>query len=295
MTPRTSPRELFVSSEQVQLAVQARGDAERPTVVLVHGFPDTHRVWDLVAERLEADLHVVTYDVRGAGASTVPSRRLGFRVDALVDDLVAVIDHASPDRPVHLVGHDWGSVQVWSAVLLAESDPRLRGRIASFTSISGPALQEFSAFVRTGLRRHSWRRVLRQLRRSWYVAAFQVPVLPELVLTRYADALESKLVRGQRLGDAAHWSQTFGADAVNGLGLYRANLRRAGRTRARTRIPVQLVVPLHDGFLGADLYADLDEVVDDLTRVDVPAGHWVQRTHPDLVADRIRTFVTAGP
>jgi len=53
----------------LSLAVQERGRAGAPTVILVHGYPDNHHLWDLVAEHLEADHHVVTYDVRGAGES----------------------------------------------------------------------------------------------------------------------------------------------------------------------------------------------------------------------------------
>jgi len=95
----------------LSLAGQERGRAGAPTVILVHGYPDNHHLWDLVAEHLEADHHVVTYDVRGAGESGVPNGRSGYRMEALVADLVAVADAVSPDRPVHLVAHDWGSIQ----------------------------------------------------------------------------------------------------------------------------------------------------------------------------------------
>ena len=60
--------------------------------------------------------------------------RGGFTLEKLTDDFLAVADAVSPDRPVHLVGHDWGSVQAWEFVTV----PRTEGRIASFTSMSGP-------------------------------------------------------------------------------------------------------------------------------------------------------------
>lgn len=124
----------WVTSGTVQLAVREEGAPENPTVVLLHGYPDTGAVWDEVTERLRHRFHVVTYDVRGAGDSTVPGDEAAYALPELVGDLHAVIDAVSPARPVHLVGHDWGSIQGWDAVTSSALD----GRIASFTSISGP-------------------------------------------------------------------------------------------------------------------------------------------------------------
>src|SRR4051812_22182803 len=121
-------------SDGVRLAVQERGAAGAPTVVAVHGYPDDHRVWQGVADDLAVDHRFVTYDVRGAGASDAAPARVGYRLDRLAEDLAAVLDAASPDRPVHLLAHDWGAIQAWHAV----TDPRFAARVASFTSISGP-------------------------------------------------------------------------------------------------------------------------------------------------------------
>src|SRR4029077_15135298 len=64
--------ERTVRSDGVELAVREAGDPSRPIVVLVHGYPDTSALWQPVFERLEPRYHVVTYDVRGAGASSTP-------------------------------------------------------------------------------------------------------------------------------------------------------------------------------------------------------------------------------
>lgn len=93
----------------VELCVAELGDAGKPTVVLVHGYPDSKEVWSDVAVRLAEHWHVVLYDVRGHGRSTAPKPlRGGFTLEKLTDDFLAVIDTVSPDRPVHVVGHDWG-------------------------------------------------------------------------------------------------------------------------------------------------------------------------------------------
>ena len=134
----------------IELCVAELGDPAQPTVVLVHGYPDTKEVWSEVAVRLAERFHVVLYDVRGHGGSTAPEPlRGGFTLEKLTDDFLAVVDAVSPDRPVHLVGHDWGSVQGWEFVTVA----RTEGRIASFTSMSGPSLDHFGHWIKRRMKR----------------------------------------------------------------------------------------------------------------------------------------------
>ncbi|MGH2786009.1 MAG: alpha/beta fold hydrolase, partial [Actinomycetota bacterium] len=125
-----------VASRDVSLLVRESGDPGAPTIVLVHGFPDTSRLWDEVVERLQGRYHVVTYDVRGMGQSSPPRGPAGYALERFAGDLIAVIDATSPGRPAHVVGHDCGAIQSWEAV----TSPELSKRIASFTPISGPSL-----------------------------------------------------------------------------------------------------------------------------------------------------------
>ncbi|MCP2340320.1 SDR family oxidoreductase [Actinomadura rupiterrae] len=141
-------RDHRVRSGEVELAVRERGEAHRPTVVLLHGYPDTSAVWDEVAEMLAQRFRVLAYDVRGAGASTTPEDPNDYRMEALLGDLAAVLDAVGGDAPVHLVGHDWGSVQGWAAVTDDPAGRPLWGRIASFTSISGPDWRHVAQWVR---------------------------------------------------------------------------------------------------------------------------------------------------
>ncbi len=270
------------------------------TVVAVHGYPDTHLVWDPVATDLASDHRVITYDVRGAGGSSSPATQDGYRTERLVDDLVAVLDALAPDGAVHLLGHDWGSVQLWDAVCAEEHDPRLTGRIASYTSISGPSLDHLAAFVR----RAPDDEVQAQRKRSWYVRAFHVPVLPELAWRHLTGPMRQRMARTERLvttdGPGGHWAPSLGDDAARGLGLYRANVRRRLRHpgEGATRLPVLLVAPRHDHYITPASLRYVADAVPRLQRVDVDAGHWVPRTHPGLVAGLVREFVTqhsAGP
>jgi pimeloyl-ACP methyl ester carboxylesterase len=209
----------------------------------------------------------------------------------LVSDLVAVLDAVAPDRRVHLVGHDWGSIQLWDAVVRSGTDPRLRGRIASYTSISGPCLDHMDIWMRRALRGSSTdrRAALVQGLHSWYACAFQIPRLPELTLRHVG--LRRRLARSERI--APHFETSLVDDACHGLNLYRANL--FGRDRVpggpTTDVPVLLLVPTRDRYLTPAVYRDLGDFVPRLTRVDIQAGHWVPRTHPEQVAAHIGAFV----
>jgi len=279
----------------LSLSVTEYGERGRPTVVLVHGFPDTSAVWGPVADRLATDLHVVAYDVRGAGHSDAPSERSGYALPVLVEDLAAVLDASSPDAPVHLVGHDWGSVQGWEAV----TTEGLAHRFASFTSVSGPPLDHAGLWAQRhrSLRPADLRLTLGQALHSWYIAYFHVPRLPEL-LTRCSRATSLWTTTLHRLEGAStdgHWpALTFGTDFAHGVELYRANVRtRLLRPVAgHTDVPVQLVVPLRDRYVTPALLEGLEEWTSLLWRRPADAGHWVIRTHPDNVARWVGEVVT---
>lgn len=289
-------RTLSVRSGGVTLSVRVHADRDdAPTVLLLHGYPDTQRMWDPVVRLLAGKhlLRVVTYDFRGAGDSTAPARTADYASERLVDDLVAVMDHTSPDRaPIHLVGHDWGSVQLWDAVTTEEVDPRLRGRIASFTSISGPGLDLVAHALRRARAERDLSLLSAQARRSWYIYAFHLPWLPELVWRHQSARVRGRLNRAERAIDG-HWADTLAEDGAHGVNLYRANVwQRMRHPRpGRTRVPVQVVVAELDNFVVPSLYRHLEELVPDLTRVDVRAGHWVPRQRPKLVAGLIADHV----
>ncbi|MFI8850694.1 SDR family oxidoreductase [Streptomyces sp. NPDC053499] len=288
-------RERRVASGGIELCVAELGDTARPTVVLLHGYPDSKEVWSEVARRLEDRFHVVLYDVRGCGRSSAPKPlRGGFTLEKLTDDFLAVVDAVSPTEPVHLVGHDWGSVQGWEFATVR----RTEGRIASFTSISGPSLDHFGHWIKKRMSRPTPRRVaqlLGQGAKSWYVYALHTPVLPELA---WRGPLGKRWPRLLELIEKApgggYPTSSLPADAAHGAWLYRDNVRarlRRPRTDCCAHVPVQLITPTQDAFLSERLYDELEQWAPRLTRRTLPAKHWVPRTRPDRLADWITEFV----
>jgi pimeloyl-ACP methyl ester carboxylesterase len=169
-------------------------------------------------------------------------------------------------------------MQVWEPL----ADRRLAGRVATFTSISGPSLEHVGAWLRD--RRHL-SASLRQLLVSTYMVLFQIPLLPELVLRR----APIERVAGRAIPRSA-------ADRTNGINLYRANvIRRVRRPRpARLDLPVLVLAPVDDPYsrLPTATQAPVPYVAD-LTVEEIPGGHWVVAQDPGLVADRVRAFVAA--
>lgn len=282
----------WVTGDGLRLAVWEQGEPGAPTVVLVHGYPDTHAVWHDVAAELAGRFHVVTYDVRGAGESDVPADREGYDLAHLVADLSCVAEATSPDRPIHLVGHDWGSIQAWEAV----TTELLSGRIASFTSISGPSLDHVAQWFRARCTRRprDLRALVTQGVRSWYVAAFQLPGLAPLAWRTVApSALRRALRRVEGIDVDHHPAPTLARDGANGVELYRRNVPRRMRDPASrvTAVPVQLIVPLADRFVTPAMLADVGDHCADLTRREVAAGHWVPVSRPTEVADWIAEHI----
>jgi NAD(P)-dependent dehydrogenase (short-subunit alcohol dehydrogenase family)/pimeloyl-ACP methyl ester carboxylesterase len=280
----------ITSSDGVRLAVYETGDPDATPIVAAHGYPDNHTVWDGVVAILSARFRVITYDVRGAGESDQPTQRRAYRMAQLVDDFLAVLDAVSPNAPVHLLAHDWGSIAAWPAV----TDERLVHRVASFTSISGPSLDYAGAWFRASAKHP--RAALRQLLESYYIAFFQLPRVPEALARREqwdrALAAGSRLGRGaMATGRAPHRTE---ADKINGIQLYRANvLHRLTRPEPkRTDIPVQLLVPDKDIYASPDLQSQSPvPYVSDLSTRRISGGHWVIVDRPDVIARCTSEFI----
>jgi len=282
-----------VTSGDVRLAVYSWGavsrDGERrPTVVLVHGYPDNASVFRPIAEALADRFHVVAYDVRGAGRSSAPESTSDYSFDRLVRDLSNVLDAVSPDAPVHLVGYDWGALQGWEALL----GGALEHRIASFTT-AAPSLEHVANWVVGRLRRRSPRalaEVVGLVVRDVHMLLVQLPVVPELAWRAGLSRFWPTILRA--IADVrVEATETQQADAVNGLALYRANLPVVRPGRRTTRVPVQLLVMTNDEFVPSAIYEGIEAAAPHLRMRSIAAGHWGVLTHATEIADHVATFI----
>jgi epoxide hydrolase 4 len=197
---------LSLQLEPLRMQVLAAGPADGPPVVLLHGFPELSVSWAEVLPLLAAaGFRAYAPDLRGYGGTDVPAH--GYDIDTLAGDVAALIRHVSPSGPAHVVGHDWGGAIAYH---LAAHTPAVVRRLA-VVNCPHPAV----------MARRIWRPD--QLRRSWYMFFFQLPWLPELLLSR-------------RRGEAV-----------------RQAIRRALTREARARIPDARLQPYADAFARKDV------------------------------------------
>jgi pimeloyl-ACP methyl ester carboxylesterase len=160
--------ERITSYERAGLAFDVIDDGplDGPPVVLLHGFPQRATSWAKVTPLLgEAGLRTHAPDQRGYSPGARPPGRRAYKILELVDDVVALIGRI--DAPVHLVGHDWGATVAWNVAA------RHTDRLASLTAVSVGHPEAFKRALRT----------VDQARRSWYMGLFQLPFVPERLLS----------------------------------------------------------------------------------------------------------------
>lgn len=303
MTTPAAPTRFVDSTDGVRLAVFDEGDPDGPPLVLVHGWPDSHVVWDGVAAALADRFRIIRYDNRGVGATTTPKRASAYTTARYADDFAAVTDALCPGRRVHVVAHDWGSTGMWEYL----ARPQAADRIASFTSLSGPSIDHVYRYVIEALKRPyrplRFGRALSQLLRLSYMAFFSLPlVAPAAVRAVIAEGLR----QFQRIGegipaDRLLHSDTYRRDAARSLQVYRANyfpsLLHPGRTDHVVEVPVQVLVNTRDPFIRPHLYDETPRWVPRLWRRDLRAGHWSPMSHSHVIAAAVRElaeFVDGG-
>ncbi|HTM86010.1 MAG TPA: SDR family oxidoreductase, partial [Mycobacterium sp.] len=246
--------------------------------------------WDGVAEQLLATrpggYNVAAFDVRGAGDSSVPADKSGYRFPQLLADIAAVIADLGVEQ-VHLLGHDWGSVQGWAAV----TDEALMPKIGSYTSISGPHLDYAGTFLRSAHTPRALADVTKQALASGYIWLFLTPRLPEAM---FRSGLGARVVAAMdRIGRSSTRNQhrtvpRSEKDYLNGLNLYRANMPAPLLTPTGqlppTRVPVQVLAPRRDIFVTPALQRFTGAIPTGGRVVPIEGGHWVVTGRPDVIA-----------
>jgi len=145
----------------VGIEFEVTGPGAGPVALLLHGFPDSGRVWrHQVPALAEAGFRVVTPDLRGFGRSDKPAGVDAYNLVHLAGDVLAVLDDIGAQK-AHVVGHDWGAGLAWGLAALVPE--RVDHLVA--LSVGHP-----TAFRTAGLA---------QQQRSWYMLLFQFPDVAE--------------------------------------------------------------------------------------------------------------------
>jgi pimeloyl-ACP methyl ester carboxylesterase len=266
---------------------------EGPLVVLLHGFPEFWYSWrHQIGPLVEAGYHVVAPDMRGYDLSDKPQSWRAYDASLLAGDIAGLIRTVgertgAKERDAFVVGHDWGAAVAYAVAMLHPDAVR---RLAILNVPHAARMLE-------GFR------TLKQLRKSWYMFAFQIPRLPELMFARQDYSFAKRSLRAdskkaftdedlERYVEA--WSQP---GALTGMiNYYRAVLRRSPRaTLAGLRpisAPTMVIWGMLDRHLGSELAEPAPEWVPDVRMERIPdATHWVQHDAPARVNELLIDFL----
>ncbi len=272
----------------IRLHYVAAGPEDGELVVLLHGFPECWYSWhDQIPALAEAGYRVIAPDLRGFNRSEKPAGVSAYDSEELVGDVVGLIHHAGRES-AHVVGHDWGGAVAWA---LAIGRPDMVDRLAILNS---PHPSLFARELRTNRD---------QQRKSWYMFAFQVPVLPEILLSAGNSWLLDRLF----LRSLGRDGETFSAEerrrfreafsrpgaARATLNYYRSTIRGMARqvlsgedvADLPVTVPTLVLWGEQDDALSLDLLDGLDDLIEALEVETFPeAGHFLQADEPEAVS-----------
>ncbi len=284
-------------STGVTLNVAFAGPENGPAVILLHGFPESHRTWREIAPRLDNRFRLIMPDQRGFAGSDHPQDVGDYRTDSLIDDIFALADTLGLES-FSLVGHDWGGAIAWPAAL--RNDPRLR----KLAIINAPHPVVFQKSLvededqRAASQYISW---FRMPGADKAIAAMGYRAFLEKTFESHVDI--SKMSEADKQQYIAEWSQPGAMNAM--LNWYRAArvvVPPPGvsvplpdwllRAFPKVEIPVLVIWGMLDSALLPIQLDGLDTLVDDLRIVRLPdAGHFVPWEAPEPVAKALRDFL----
>lgn len=262
-------------------------------VLLLHGFPECWHSWRHQLRALGGNYHVVAPDLRGYNLSDKPTRVADYKMEALVADVLGLVHHFGRTDAT-IVGHDWGAAVAWAVAL---AHPNYVRRLAA---LQVPPAAAWAANM-----------TLKQLRRSWYMLFFQLPRLPEWMISRQDfQALErmfkQTVVRPGTISQAdinVYKSALRDPRALTAaINYYRANaaalFRRRSASEAQTRVQAPTLF-----IYGEKDFAIVPETVRRVGEyVDAPyrelrirsSGHWVQQEAAAEVTAALQNFLASS-
>lgn len=278
-TYENSPNELVtmqIRANELTFEVAVSGPADAPAVLLLHGFPQSHRCWDGVIERLNANgYRTIAPDQRGYSPDARPGAVGDYTVSHLVDDAVAILDALHVSQ-AHVVGHDWGAIVAWNVAV------RRPERTHTLTALSVPHPAAYA-----------WARAndADQQQRSAYIDLFrQEGKAEDVLLADNADKLRGVMVPPLTEQQAApHLNLLQERAALTAaLNWYRAMDSSYGSLGPST-VPTTYVWSTEDLALGAAGAQRCEQHVTGPYRFVQLEGvtHWIPEQEPETVAQEV--------
>lgn len=263
---------------RITLNVLDEGARDGHPVLLLHGFPDSSRLWrNQVPALVDAGYRAIAPDLRGFGDSDRPERVRDYRMPVIVDDVRALLD-ALDISTAHVVGHDWGAIVAWAVA------GNLADRVDRLVAITVGHPRVFSRVSPA------------QLARSWYVMFFQIPKLPEALIRARDWRLFRKVGLFGTSPDIDRYIEDLSRPGAltAGINWYRANRPRPSSWNwyPRVSVPTMGIWGAKDGAVGEKQMTDSVRYVDGPWRYErMEAGHWLPLTRAQQLNELLIGFL----
>lgn len=282
----------------VDLDVAVAGDPAHPAIVLLHGFPESHRTWRYQIPELAKTHFVIAPDQRGYARSSKPAAVGDYAPETIIADVFALADHFGLPT-FTLAGHDWGGVIAWGAAL---SRP---DRVARLVILNAPHPYRFQQTLRDdpGQQRASgyigFIRNTRLDRSRWLAATFGSRIVQRLAALVFGKDRAAHLDEWSQPGAMTgmlNWYRAAAAMATSEGA--RSNLPRRPADDNATHMPPPIVTQptlvlwgMRDRYLLPVQIEGLAALVPDLTLVRLDAGHFIPWAAPDAVNAALRDWL----
>ena len=250
-------------------------DNDGDAVILLHGFPETSRMWyDLIPMFASRGFKVVAPDQRGYSSGARPPKISDYSIEKLSQDVIDIADVFQFDK-FHLVGHDWGSAVGWAIVAL-NSD-----RIISWTALSVPHLDAFFEAIKNDEL---------QKQKSQYIKFFKKPILPELYFKIFGYKYLKDIWRKSSQVEIEKYLEVFkqkGALKAS-LNWYRANMKNDDKSIGDIAAPTLIIYGLKDMAIGEKSVDESEKYLKGDYKIEkLESGHWLIQESFDSVSNSI--------
>jgi pimeloyl-ACP methyl ester carboxylesterase len=244
-------------------------------VILLHGFPETSRMYyDLIPVLVSEGFKVVAPDQRGYSPGARPSKISDYSIDKLSQDVLNIAD-AFQFEKFHLIGHDWGSAVGWVTVAF-HSD-----RIISWTALSVPHLDAFFEAINNDTE---------QKRKSQYIKFFRKPFLPEFYFSIFGYKYLKDIWRKSSEPEIEKYLEVFKKKGAlkSSLNWYRANMNNENKRIGDITTPTLIIYGLKDMAIGEKSVDESEKYLKgDYNIEKLESGHWLIQESFEAVSKSI--------
>ena len=282
----------FITVNGIKLHCVISGPEDAPVMLMLHGFPEFWYSWRYQIREFNRDYRVVAVDLRGYGESDKPLQTSTYTIPNVVDDLIELLRQLNVGKCT-LLAHDWGGIFAWRLVL------KRQDLFDKFVVMCCPHPGRYNDVV--NLQNDS-------LFRQWYIFLYQLPRIPEMLMTMENFDTFKRLFRGRRSGFTNRDKLTeedmqaflYSFSQTNGFkgplnyfkNLFSDTIFKEGVVYETIQVPTLVLNGERDAFLAPVMSEGHEKYVQHVENKILNCGHWIQQDMPEEVNSLIRVFLT---